>query len=418
MKKIVNVLVLFIICLFPIVGNAKTSVSYEWKLDDNAIMTSKDGDYYFLSLNDWVINKYSKEGNKLDSKDFSNLFYDYTYDELVNEKVISKIYELNSVPMYYNAELDEYYSVHYYDGYFSIYDKSKDIDFFHNKNFDEDLTYTKRLIGYEFEIYESLVDEGFFVEKIYKEGNYYIVRGENADGEFVFRIYGDDHDLIFEKVDEDFYSFMIHIDNNKIYYLNENTYLEVYDIEGNLLDTFWLAEYITDSLEPYQNKELVFYNFDVTGNNIVVTYSLYNADPVNDNPTSPIDDTTRVAYPDLLSLKFRLKYDVETSKENGKVNLENKIDENDREYVEIDIIPDPGYSIGKITVTDSTGLQIEVTDSKFYMPNSDVVVDVEFIKGEYLPIPDTGLGKSITLILIGAILIGLGLYTFNYVRQE
>ena len=49
---------------------------------------------------------------------------------------------------------------------------------------------------------------------------------------------------------------------------------------------------------------------------------------------------------------------------------------------------------------------------------NDVRVEVKYIQGEYLPIPDTGLSKSITLILIGAILIGLGLYTFNFVRQE
>ena len=48
----------------------------------------------------------------------------------------------------------------------------------------------------------------------------------------------------------------------------------------------------------------------------------------------------------------------------------------------------------------------------------DVVVSVTYKVGEYLPIPDTGLSQSITIILIGLILISLGAYTINYVRQE
>ena len=52
------------------------------------------------------------------------------------------------------------------------------------------------------------------------------------------------------------------------------------------------------------------------------------------------------------------------------------------------------------------------------MPSSDVVVSVTYKQGEYLPIPDTGLSQSITIILIGLILISLGAYTINYVRQE
>ena len=49
---------------------------------------------------------------------------------------------------------------------------------------------------------------------------------------------------------------------------------------------------------------------------------------------------------------------------------------------------------------------------------SDVKVEVKYEYGEYVPIPDTFLGKSVTLIFIGLILVSLGLYTINYVRQE
>ena len=51
------------------------------------------------------------------------------------------------------------------------------------------------------------------------------------------------------------------------------------------------------------------------------------------------------------------------------------------------------------------------------MPSSDVKVEVKYVNGEYLPIPDTFLGKSTTLILIGLILVSLGVYTINYVKN-
>ena len=120
-----------------------------------------------------------------------------------------------------------------------------------------------------------------------------------------------------------------------------------------------------------------------------------------------------------MSFKFRLKYDIEEKTfENGRVNFENKIDNNDREYVELDIIPNDGYSVENVSVFDSIGKVIEVTNGKFYMPNSDVVVDVQFRQtDEVVSVPDTFLGKSLTLIIIGIILIGLGTYTISYVKS-
>ena len=52
------------------------------------------------------------------------------------------------------------------------------------------------------------------------------------------------------------------------------------------------------------------------------------------------------------------------------------------------------------------------------MPMTDVKVEVKYVNGEYLPIPDTFLSKSLTLIIIGLVLVGLGIYTINYVRGE
>ena len=52
------------------------------------------------------------------------------------------------------------------------------------------------------------------------------------------------------------------------------------------------------------------------------------------------------------------------------------------------------------------------------MPDSDVKIEVKYkTLEEYVAVPDTFLGRSITLIFIGFILIGLGVYTVNYVKN-
>ena len=52
------------------------------------------------------------------------------------------------------------------------------------------------------------------------------------------------------------------------------------------------------------------------------------------------------------------------------------------------------------------------------MPLNDVKVEVKYIEGEYLPIPNTALSQNISFILIGIILIGLGSYTMKFVKRE
>ena len=419
MKKIVNIFILIVVCFLPIMVNGKTSVDYEWKLENQIILSGENGNYYYLNFDPFEINKYSKEGEKLESRDFSRMFYSFTFHELYSEKALNTIFGLNNGPFHYNSELDEYYSIRYFEKTFMIYDKTRDIDFFTSYSFDNDLNFTKKVIGYEYNVYEKAYNSGLNVQAIFKEEGYYLVYGYDNNDIYTLRIYDSNLNVVLEiENDTTYKSFLFHLDNGKIYGCYENTVLEVYDLTGKLLDSFVLGEEVVDSLDEYQNYDFEFFNFAITNNNVVVSYALYNNDPVLDNPTG-YNDLVKAGVQALpLSFKFRLKYEVDTPIENWKVNFENKIDENDREYVELDIVPEPGYSIGKITVTDSTGAEIEVTDSKFYMPNSDVKVDVLFIKGEYLPIPDTFLGKSVTVVVIGLILIGLGFYTINYVREE
>ena len=122
--------------------------------------------------------------------------------------------------------------------------------------------------------------------------------------------------------------------------------------------------------------------------------------------------------PEAITQVYSLIYDVDkVNSSSGDFTYEEVTGDDGNVYVELDIKPATGYTVKEIIVTDVNGNKIEVTDNKFIKPMNDVKVEVKYVYGEYLPIPDTFLGKSITLILIGLVLISLGIYTINYVRQ-
>jgi hypothetical protein len=140
---------------------------------------------------------------------------------------------------------------------------------------------------------------------------------------------------------------------------------------------------------------------------------------VNYNDESFFDSTKVALSVDKLTLKYKINFDInKIESNNGDFTYVEKEDEDGKSYVELKITPKNGYIVDKIIVTDTNGNKIEVTDNKFYKPLNDIKIEVQYkIAGEYVPIPDTFLGKSITLIFIGLILIGLGVYTVNYVKN-
>ena len=47
-----------------------------------------------------------------------------------------------------------------------------------------------------------------------------------------------------------------------------------------------------------------------------------------------------------------------------------------------------------------------------------VNIEIKYVNGEYVPIPNTALNSNVTFILISIILIGLGIYVMNFVKRE
>ena len=162
----------------------------------------------------------------------------------------------------------------------------------------------------------------------------------------------------------------------------------------------------------------VVVDMDFFNNEFIILYE-YNPCDQRVNLTDANDFTNVTQIPYYITLKYSINYEVEkVISSNGDFTYENKVDEDGKSYVELKIEPKKGYSVKEIIVTDLNGNKIEVTDNKFYMPLNDVKVEVKYIEGEYLPIPNTALSQNISFILIGLILIGLGSYTMKFVKRE
>ena len=98
---------------------------------------------------------------------------------------------------------------------------------------------------------------------------------------------------------------------------------------------------------------------------------------------------------------------------NGSVTSVEKAYSGD--VVELNIKPDAGYKVSKITVMDHLDREIEVTDNSFTMPNSPVMVKVNFIQDEKVPNTADNVLIFVIIAIIG--LIGTCL-TVNRLRKN
>ncbi len=77
------------------------------------------------------------------------------------------------------------------------------------------------------------------------------------------------------------------------------------------------------------------------------------------------------------------------------------------EGVTFEIIPNEGYTLGEVKVTDANGNVIKFTDYKFTMPSADVTIEAVFVKAATIVNPNTGdaIITGIVILLISLIAV-------------
>lgn len=420
MKRLMKLFIFIFICFMPFIVDAETKLTYEWKVEDLYYITSVDGKYYFYdNMDDYYVNIYDKDGNFLVNKNSGFEDVENTSD-IYNNKLYSTMMFLDEFQIKYNSKLNKYYTTFLFNGEVYLFNdkfNSEPIMYeFDNPEHEDEI---KELIGKEYDVYTDLTSKGFFPGIVdYEEGHYISYSIDQNNGMSV-NIFNENLETVYEKKFEEFFLPPVKIYNNKIYFVDEESVLNIYDLKGNVLFT---RNLYLDMNEIYKDHYLYPVRIDVEHNNLVMLFEHYLNEPKGMKARSfdknNIFDMGRQES-SLVAVKFKIESDIEfVNSNNGETIGEKKIDEFDREYVELRIEPKAGYIVDEIIVTDAYGNRIEVNDNKFYMPSTDVKVEVKYKGGEYLPIPNTALSQNISFILIGISLIGLGIYVSKFVKRE
>ena len=426
MKKIVIIMTLVLGFLFPIIGNAKINYDYDFRIDDKIFIFEENDIYYFLDFENLNIETskyylYDKNGNYLGEE----LIFDpdkMTRDEFLHSKRCKSLIKVDQFrsDVIFNEEDNKFYQVRYDSGEFHLFDIF-DSEFSEYIEFSNDLEFEKKFLGKKYDLYEHLNNKNFTIETIYQFDEYFIVYYYDEDYNPYCSVVDSEFNNII--IVEDVYvdSFYAYIYDDLIYFINDDKTIDIYKIDGTKVDSIKIQQDFLENDELYicDSYDLIFFYLD--GNDLVLYYGIERCAErfVINNENDYKDKNKDISKPIYIMLKYSLNYEIEKiESSNGSFTYENKYDEEGKTFVELKIEPKEGYVVDKIIVTDLNGNKVEVIDNKFYMPLSDVKIEVQYKMGEYLPIPDTFLGKSITLILIGLVLISLGFYTINYVRQE
>ena len=431
MKKIFTFIILICICFIPSVVDAKVSYEVNWRKDGETLLGEKDDKLYFIENVEYM--------HEIDRYDIYNEIYFNIYDK--NGKFLKKEKEYDSDETLLSDFIKtdyHYYLMGYLDNYYNnFYDKKtrylynvnyyyKEVNYnsivdnkftYNDLYFETDLDEVKRILGKRYDIYTELYDSSEDLECIYEFGDYYVVIFDDEEDD-LYKLDIIDKDLNFVmNLSYDNYNeipFVFDL-NGFIVLVSDLGEVNIYKSDGTFYDSFEIdTSFLDDPNGTCGNYEIT--KVFVKNMDLIINYNFEGC------PTRMIledDFVGGMSSPKPYSLNLRLKFDIQKEEnKGGSFTYEETYDDEGRGIVELRITPDKGYTVKEIIVTDINGNKIEVTDNKFIMPMSDVKVEVKYEYGEYVPIPDTFLGKSVILIFIGLILVSLGLYTINYVRQE
>ena len=420
MKKIVNYIVLLFVCFFPFMVNA---LELEYELENKYFLYENNGSYYYgdPDVAEGYLYSYNDKGKFLEV----SLFYDKSktseeefysskrYVTLINQLNYNSFYQL------YDSSTRYFYYVDYVakELYYYEYDPYKKVSY----TFEDDLDFVKKVLGNRYNVYLHFENnENMYIYKIDVFDNTIVIYWNDNEYNGYISIYDKDYELI-KQIDGDnlsIYNTVKEIDGI-IYKIDDNKTISTYKLDGTKLDTFQLDSELLDldRCGSYEIKDLYALN-----NKLFVVYNYIECPPVRmafNDEKEVLIYAKDIEYSEGFTQVYSLNYNVDKVQSNdGDFTYLEKVDDKGKVYVELDIKPKEGYSVKEIIVTDMNGNKLEVTDNKFYKPMNNVTIEVKYVEGVYLPIPDTFLSKSITFVVVGLILVIFGVFSIKLIKAE
>ena len=426
MKRIIKLFILVFVCFLPIMVDAKADFKFEKEFNGELFLYEENNKYYFYNglaedLTKPGSVKIYKDNNEYLGNDILMNISAQSIKDLFAHRPFVEFYKMSVIVGNNVLTIEEdnmMYSVVFSEGVISSINFETETT--EEITIEQDPQLSRKLIGKGYDLYLDYVDLGYTVNLIREFDGYYVVDVYLED-EYDRSIIVYDNNL--KKIltlDCDYnVNQFVYIYDNMIYVMKTNKVLELYKLNGEKYQTFNIT---SETIDNY-NSGCAYLSpsyMNIVGNKLFINYYESNFGCYERVLYSDAKDLVKdmVSNPRFLTLEYTLDFDVNTiTSSSGEFTYET-IEEDGESYVELKVTPKDGYSVEEIIVTDANGNRIEVTNNKFIKPLNEVTVEVKYVKGEYLPIPDTFIGKSVSLIIIGLVLVSLGFYTINYVRQE
>ena len=343
-------------------SKTKVTTSMYWTFPN---FTSETEDYYFfidipikkdtftpINIEDEILkSKYAEEYRTAVEND------NYEESQLVLNKFLKEQYP--------DTYISDYYEISYEANILSSANSKDAIAVLGYKD-DEQNVYPITIYNYKDNVKKEISVNSYFEPNIFiKNEKLYVLRyQENTE---------DENDIT---IDEEAYI------------------LYEYDLEGNLLNTVKIYSPLNEH-ERLQSEcwESRLLNLKPTINGFIIKTEC------RQNPNTRSLQPMRINH---IVQKYILSYNV-TSKTDGNGIIKVKEKFSASEKVLFEIIPNEGYKIDKIVVTDSSGNILTFHENTFTMPSTDVKIEATFIKEEKNPdTSDIAILACIIIIILGS----------------
>ena len=420
MKKISYFIILLVMFFMPFFVSAKANFELKAEIKNQLLLEINNGNYTFINANAdeseaGSVLVYNSKGDLVEE---ASIIPENTenFDEIMSAPYFIKfllfMYDVEGNPIVIQEPYSYVVSYNNETISFNNTETEENGDF----KFSDNVELTRKILGKKYDVYLDAKKANNTIANIREYNGYYIVCYYDESNDFV-SIMDENYKIIKTFESSEAYDYVYYAYDKLIYVLKNSTDLEIYKTDGSLYQTFKID---SDKFDNNTNCNGMFpIKMIIEDSRLFVIYAYSNNCEQRIVGDDIKDYTFGMKNDSFLTIVYDLNFDIEkVESSNGEFTYESKIDEDGKEYIELKITPKEGYSIENIIVTDASGNKIEVNNNRFYKPLNDVKIEVTYINGEYVPIPNTALNSNVTFILISVILIGLGLYVMNFVKRE
>ncbi len=425
MKKIL----LFILLLIPFVVSAE---KFNIEFESPQIYTNSSDNYFYkdgyLFVDNWgylserevLINYYDNEGNYkkskiIDDTEIFNIVTDDTY-----------IYVLGSIGVsnYILIKLDSDLNVikqEYLEGYDGVNDLSLSPQYFELKDNKINVLYREwsddeyRVLSVDkaltnptikgLDEYESFKGVLLF-ESFERPSNEYVIKVNNYENGYLLMT--GVNNFIDNSWIQTYY--LIRIDKNKnvLWRKEFADYKGIYDLKTYGKDIYIVAykemnndATNSDLIKINENGEIekvilpqkALDGININDKHIIISAGTYGACFVENVFDTPSECKSAIRH-----TVYSIEYDI-VSKITGKGQVVVSTSSFSHKGVTFEVVPEKGYVLSEVKVTDEFGNVIKFTDYKFTMPSANVLIEAVFVPDN----PNTGSFISYIAIVFGGI---------------